>query len=228
MDTRFSRPFGAGRVPQQGLAGGAHGRPRANRWASVAALGTALVFSLALAAPADAQWPRPDRRRPPFGYGGYQYQPGYAQGYDDGYEQGREDARDRDRYDVRRHSRYRSADHGYDRRDGLAVSTGNTIVRASKPATTRATGSGRGTSAAGDGLVGGIRVRPGVPQGSTGCHRGSTGVRSRGSVPSRGSRRGSVLAPGPHGFGSPREFFRIARDPFCTTSCPTFSASPAN
>jgi hypothetical protein len=105
-------------VPQQGLAGGAHGRPRANRWASVAALGTALVFSLALAAPADAQWPRPDRRRPPFGYGGYQYQPGYAQGYDDGYDKGREDARDRDRYDVRRHSRYRSADHGYDRRDG--------------------------------------------------------------------------------------------------------------
>jgi hypothetical protein len=116
MHTPLSRQSGAGRELQQGLAA-ADVRPRASRWAGSIAIGLAVLFSVALAAPADAQWRGPDRRRPPVGYGG-QYHPGYAQGYEDGYDKGREDARDRDRYDVRRHGRYRSADHGYDRRDG--------------------------------------------------------------------------------------------------------------
>jgi hypothetical protein len=93
-------------------------RDRLRRWTRWSAFGAALLFSLALAVPADAQWRDGGRRRAPFGYNNYRYNPGYAQGFEDGYDKGREDARDRDRYDVRRHSRYRSADRGYDREDG--------------------------------------------------------------------------------------------------------------
>ena len=51
--------------------------------------------------------------------GGYRYNTvPFDTGYKDGHDKGREDARDRDSYDPVRHSRYRSADHGYDRRDG--------------------------------------------------------------------------------------------------------------
>jgi hypothetical protein len=64
-----------------------------------------------------SQYPYPNRDANMRGGYGYNTVP-FNTGYNDGYDKGREDARDRDSYDPVRHSRYRSADHGYDRRDG--------------------------------------------------------------------------------------------------------------
>jgi hypothetical protein len=58
------------------------------------------------------------------GYGDYRREsrdtnaPAFQNGYRDGMTKGREDAEDRDRFDVNRHSWYRSANRGYESRDG--------------------------------------------------------------------------------------------------------------
>ena len=68
--------------------------------------------------------PYPDRYPYPDSYpdgrdGGYSPdRVPFDNGYRDGYEKGQEDAGDRDSYDPLRHRWYRSADRGYDRRDG--------------------------------------------------------------------------------------------------------------
>ena len=63
--------------------------------------------------PTDPTYPRGGVNR-----GGSPYDAAYQRGFDDGYRRGLDAARDGDRYDVRRESWYRSADRGYDRRNG--------------------------------------------------------------------------------------------------------------
>jgi hypothetical protein len=95
----------------------------------------ALLGSLAVAAPAVAQYaPPPGQYGPgrarvaPYGYeyGGR----AHARGYADGYERGYRDARDRHVRDPWRHRWYRSADRGYGREFGPRLYYQNAYRRA--------------------------------------------------------------------------------------------------
>ena len=79
-----------------------------------------MVVAIAVAAPASAQWGRPDARQPSYGYSPYAEvrRVAYDRGYREGVQEGEKDGRSRDGFRYQDERDYQRADAGYQRSYG--------------------------------------------------------------------------------------------------------------